>query len=297
MKTKILSIIFFYVCLATCGPVLAYTSPGEPSGFVNDFAGVLSKSVKAELEKQLTEFEQRQSNEIAVVTVSSLDGDYIENYANQLFSDWGIGKQESDNGVLLLVAMQERQVRIEVGYGLEGALTDYESKMIIQSVITPAFKSGDFNAGILKGVQAIMRATEGEYFAPSTSVVSWPYKLMMFGFVFLPFLYFLMVMLSGSKAIWPGGLLGGMAGFWTSLLVGAGLWLVIYIPAGVALGLILDYFLSRHPLLENFRKKIKKRTVSGRGGFWGGSGRSSGGSGFGGFSGGSSGGGGASGSW
>ena len=90
-------------------PVSAYQSPGSPAGFVNDFSGILSADAKARLEEKLTGFAAQESNEISVVTISSLDGDTIENYAVNLFAEWQIGRAKQDNGVLLLVAPNERK--------------------------------------------------------------------------------------------------------------------------------------------------------------------------------------------
>src|SRR3989344_4544697 len=93
----------------------AYSSPGRPVGFVNDFADILSSEVEQALNEQLTAFARDESNEISVVTIASLDGDTVENYAVQLFKEWGIGTAKQDNGVLLLIAPNDREVRIEVG--------------------------------------------------------------------------------------------------------------------------------------------------------------------------------------
>ena len=108
----------------------AYSSPGSPTGYVNDFAEILSTETRASLEELLSSTDASTSAQVAVVTIKSLDGDTIENYAEKLFQEWGIGQKGKDNGVLLLVAVDDRKVRIEVGYGLEGALTDAESSWI-----------------------------------------------------------------------------------------------------------------------------------------------------------------------
>ena len=119
---------------------LAYASPGRPSGYVNDFAGLLTPAERQTLEQKLQSFEQQSGNQIAVVTISALGDDTIENYAVALFKEWGIGSKQHDNGILLLVARDDREVRIEVGYGLEGALPDALSHTIIQTILIPAFK-------------------------------------------------------------------------------------------------------------------------------------------------------------
>lgn len=132
-------------------------------GYVNDFAGVMTDP--AAVENQIAQFEAETSNEIAVVTIDSLEGVPIEEYAVELFEQWGIGKADKDNGVLLLAAIEDRQMRIEVGYGLEGALTDSVAGSIIRQEITPPFKDGNYQVGIEQGVQAIIEATKGEYVA------------------------------------------------------------------------------------------------------------------------------------
>ncbi len=144
------------------GTVLAYTSPGKPTGLVNDFAGVLSAGQRAALENKLGNFERPAGVQVAVVTVTSLGGDTIEDYAVKLFQEWGIGQKLSDNGLLLLVAPNDREARIEVGYGLEPTVTDAASSVIVNSIMIPAFKTGDYYGGIDKGTDKIMGLIEGD---------------------------------------------------------------------------------------------------------------------------------------
>ena len=120
--TTILSFVCILVATLLCvgfvlGPesASAYRSPGQPRGFVNDFAGVLSDQTKSSLEQTLSQFSSETSNQIVVVSVMSLEGDSIENYSNELFREWAIGQKDKNNGVLLLIAPNEKQVRIEVG--------------------------------------------------------------------------------------------------------------------------------------------------------------------------------------
>ncbi len=271
----------------------AFIVPTTPDGYVNDYANVLTPSTKAELEKQLQLFVASTTNEIAVVTVPSLDGDTIERYALKLFESWKIGKAKQDNGILLLVAVNDRKLRIEVGYGLEGALPDILAKNIIDTVITPSFKNGDYDTGIVQGVTAIMQATFGEYTAKATprgnssSGAPW----MVFLIVIVVFFQYLSSILARSKSWWAGGVLGALVGGGVIML---GLFGITFIVGGIVtvvlvlLGLLFDYIVS-----STYSNSIA------RGGgipWWIGGGRSGGGS-FGGFGGGSSGGGGASGSW
>ncbi len=111
--------------------IQAFTIPTTPNGFVNDFAEVLTEEQIARLSEQLRVYEEQTSNEMAIVTVPTMDGDIIEPYATRLFETWGIGKEETNNGVLLLLAIEDRKLRIEVGYGLEDTLTDAASARII----------------------------------------------------------------------------------------------------------------------------------------------------------------------
>ena len=142
-------------------PVLAfaYSNPGTPSGFVNDFANVISSPEQQSLEARLVEFNQATSNEVSVVTVQNLGGDTIENFSEELFKDWGIGKKGKDNGILLIVAVDDHKMRIEVGYGLEGLLTDGEASSIIRNIMTPAFRNNDFGGGISSAVNQMNLVT------------------------------------------------------------------------------------------------------------------------------------------
>ncbi len=133
------------------------------SGRVVDEAALMSRKQAHQLTQQLAAFEKRSGIQLVVVSVDSLDGETIEEYGYQLGRHWGIGQQGKNNGVLLLIAQDERKVRIEVGYGLEGALPDAIAANIIQTRILPAFKRGDMVAGVVAGSQSIMKALAGEY--------------------------------------------------------------------------------------------------------------------------------------
>ena len=135
--------------------VSAQTYP-EPKGYVNDFANIIPDAVEQRLGQKLSDYTAKTTNEIAVVTVQSLGGLTVEDYTIKLAEKWKVGKKDKDNGVILLVAPNERKVRIEVGYGLEGTLTDARAKMIIERAIIPEFKTGNFAAGIEKGVGQII---------------------------------------------------------------------------------------------------------------------------------------------
>ncbi|MFH0806457.1 MAG: TPM domain-containing protein [Candidatus Brennerbacteria bacterium] len=270
--------------------VLAYASPGEPRGFVNDFAAMLTPSEAEGLESKLSTYAEESGNEIAVVTVPSLGGDPIEDYAVALFDEWGIGDEKMDTGVLLLIARDEREMRIEVGYGLEPVLTDIESAAIIRNVLVPAFQSGMFGDGIVEAVDATIEALGGEY-APA------PNKLLPIDIDWFWAIFFLPLwlgsILARSKSWWAGGVIGAVAGAITGTAYGF-LWTgVVAIAFFMVVGLAFDFTVSRAyargKTTGHFPWWIGGGGHGGHGGFGGG--------GFGGFGGGHSGGGGASGRW
>ncbi len=294
MKKYFIGLVF----LALLSPSLAlgYYNLGQPNGFVNDYAGIISPTAKQELENTLATFQKDTTNEIAVVTIKSLQGDTIENFAVKLFEDWKIGKQDKDNGILILIAEQDRKMRIEVGYGLEGSLTDAQSYWIIKNLMTPAFKNGDYSGGISSAVDKIILAVRGESDIPSQSTGDeqdtkldleslFEFAIYIVFFVFV----WLASILARSKSFWLGGVIGAVIGI---VLIFVFSWIVglISIIILTPLGLVFDYIVS---------KNYQKRKAAGKKPSWwagGGFGGRSGG-GFGGFGGGSSGGGGASGSW
>ena len=141
------------VWLATLAAALTFP---PLTGRIVDQAGILSPEEEAAIEPKLKDLEERSGIQLVVATVGSLEGQEIEPYANELFRAWKLGEAEKNNGVLLLVAPNERRVRIEVGYGLEGTLTDALASVIITNAITPRFKAGDFGGGVARGVDDII---------------------------------------------------------------------------------------------------------------------------------------------
>jgi uncharacterized protein len=137
---------------------LVWAAPNFPAltGRVVDQANVIPPATRVDLDVKLADLEMKSGIQLVVATVSSLDGEEIEPYANALFRDWKLGEKDKNNGVLLLVAPKERRVRIEVGYGLEGTLTDALSKVIITNAIAPRFKTGNYGEGITRGVDDII---------------------------------------------------------------------------------------------------------------------------------------------
>jgi uncharacterized protein len=129
---------------------------------VVDQANVMTPQSRSDIEAKLKDLEDKSSIQLVVATVKSLQGGDIETYANELFRTWKLGQAQKNNGVLLLVAPNEHKVRIEVGYGLEGTLTDALSSVIISSAIVPRFKAGDFSGGIGRGVDGIISVLSGD---------------------------------------------------------------------------------------------------------------------------------------
>ena len=300
-----------FLVLAACLVVMAIPvgvalaqEPNFPAyqGFVNDYAGLLSPAVKTQLEAKLTQLEKDTTAEVAVVTVKSLEGDDVDDYAVRLFEKWKIGKKDKNNGVLFLVALDERKMRIEVGYGLEPIITDGRAGRIRDNDVTPKFKQNDYDGGITAGVTSIEKYIRDG--TPPAPLEDNPVKSALGNWTsMLFFLTFITVYLSGfmarSKSIWMGGAWGAVAGVVLGLTIG-GIAALIAAPLIFAgLGLLTDLILSRNyqKLVESGKATDWHKTGGGfwgPGGFGGGSG---GGGGFGGFGGGGSGGGGASGGW
>jgi len=250
-------------------------------GRVNDLAGLLSPDVTRRLEEKLAAFEASDSTQVVVLTVPSLEGDTIEGFSIKTAQKWGIGQKGKDNGALVVVSKGDREVRIEVGRGLEGSLTDALSGRIIDNVITPEFKKGDFNAGLEQGVDKVIAAVRGEYKGEGSpggsSEMDDETSSLLFGsvicLVIMSVLRFLPAVVRGA--------LGGVGMGVLAFVVSAGIGMIITLAlAGVVLGIIAPYI---------FR--------GGRGGgTWGGGSSGGGGGGFSG-GGGSFSGGGSSGKW
>lgn len=163
---------FFGISLFGLTTLLAQTAPAAPqfptlSGRVVDNANILASSTRTEITAQLAGHEKATSNQIVVVTLKSLQGYNIADYGYQLGRHWGIGQRGRNNGVLLIVAPKERKLRIEVGYGLEGVLTDAISSDIIERVIKPHLRERNFDQGVRAGVGAIIEALAGKYIMAS----------------------------------------------------------------------------------------------------------------------------------
>ena len=142
-------------------PLLSLEVP-PLTGRVNDQAGILSARAEEEISAYLEAVEKQAGPQIAVLTLPGLEGESLEAYSIRVTDQWKLGNADRDDGVLLLVAMKEKKIRIETGYGLEGSLTDIKSGFIIREIIQPRFRAGDFDGGIMKAVQAIGGIVSGE---------------------------------------------------------------------------------------------------------------------------------------
>jgi uncharacterized protein len=145
-------------------PIFSYALDVPPlRGYVNDYANMISPSVKAGIENELKVFEQTDSTQIVILTIPSLEGEVIEEFGIKVGDAWKIGQKTKDNGLIFIVSKQDRKVRIEVGRGLEGRMTDLMAGRIVDLVIKPRFKRGDFDGGFVAGVHAMIDATRGEF--------------------------------------------------------------------------------------------------------------------------------------
>lgn len=283
--------IFFSLTLFLAVQVSALEVP-RLQGRVNDYAELLSPATEASLESVLKSLESSDSTQIVVLTIGSLQGDSLEEFSLRVVEDWKIGQQGLDNGVLLLVARDDRKIRIEVGYGLEGKLTDMTAGRIIGNVMGPRFKQGDFNQGIIDGIGAIVMTVRGEFTAaaeakPNGSGREDPGGLLT-SMIFIFFIFGSLLRKSKVAAAAVGGIATPLLAF---LLFGiTGLALLALIPIGIFGGLMAA------ALAGTGGGAVSRGGQAG--GYGGGFGRSSGGFG-GGFGGGGGGfgGGGASGGW
>lgn len=248
---------------------------------VTDLTNTLSTTEVEQLERKLQAVESDKGSQIAVVIVPTTEPEPIEDYAIRLAEQWKIGREGVDDGVILLVAKNDRRIRIEVGYGLEGAIPDATAKKIIDTYITPNFRQGNFYAGINEGLEALVSAVQGEELpepspqSTSTEDSDIPYFFLVIVFVII------------------GQILSKKMGKWKGLSIGAGGALVTgLIFAGLAAAFIMIFMYVFISLLALSGGR------GGRGGYYGGGfgGRGGGGGGFSG-GGGGFGGGGASGSW
>lgn len=265
-------------------------------GRVNDYANLLSPATAERLEQTLADFEQSDSTQIVVLTIPSLDGETLEGYSIKVAEAWRLGQKKLDNGVILLIAPQERKIRIEVGYGLEGVLTDLVSGRIIRGDIAPLFKKNQYDAGITAGVSSIIQVVRGEYQAQPRDLKQGK-KSANPAFTLLVFLLVAVVFLgSFSKSLAAAAGAAGLPLIGLLTFPGLGLLvLALLAAAGCMLALVVTFMFGSGG--RGSGGGFGGPFIGG--GFGGGFGGGSGGGGFGGFSGGGGGfgGGGASGDW
>lgn len=292
MKAAKAVILVFMLCWAFSGAmVVARADVAVPplTGRVVDLTGTLSADQAAALEQKLKAFEDRKGSQLAVLIVPTTQPETIEQYSLRVAELWKLGRKKVDDGALLLIAKNDRKLRIEVGYGLEGVLNDATSKRIIDEIITPKFRSGDFASGIADGADRILKVIDGEPL-PVPEPKRDPVDLSAIGEYF-PFLFIGTLMAGGIFRALLGRLLG-------SLVAGGGIGLVMWflvgaLPLAALAGLIVFVLTLIGDTL------VSSGGGGGRGGYGGGFSSGSSSSSSGGFSGGggSFGGGGASGSW
>lgn len=151
----------------------AETLPPPPARYFNDAAGIVPPATAQKLDDELRQFERETSNQIVVAIFPKMESaSSIQDFTHRIAESWKVGQKERNNGAVLFVFTEERSMFIQVGYGLEGALPDITCKQIIENEIVPAFKTGDFAAGLSAGVAAMMKATRGEYRAPPEAEVN-----------------------------------------------------------------------------------------------------------------------------
>lgn len=281
--------------LAFAFPASADVAVPQLTGRVVDQTGTLSGADIAALSQKLQDFEDRKGTQIAVLIVPTTQPETIEQFSIRVAEAWKIGRKKVDDGAILVVAKNDRRLRIEVGYGLEGALTDVTSRRIIDEDITPKFRSGDFAAGIGAGVDRMMRVIDGEPLPSPSRSANFAHNLDDLAPVFAVAL-FASIGVGGFFRAVLGRLLGSLV---TGGIIAAVTWLILGSAAlALAVG-VLGFIIG---FVADLFSAIPPGTWRSRGGGWssGSSGGwSSGSSGSGGFSGGggSFGGGGASGNW
>lgn len=297
--------------LLLCAAVSAQGTLPKPAGRITDLANVIDAGVEAELDQRLDQLEQKTSHEIAVVTVTSLGGTTVEDYAVRLFKEWGIGQANKDNGVLVLVAPNEREMRIEVGYGLEGILPDGLAGEIVNGTFVPRFRNNDYSGGIRDGVLRVADIVEKEQVLTPEELARFnqssgddfpEWAIIPFFGIFVTIGFGMMGIGLRTKTGFPllfGSLFGGMPMLMSLAFIGT-LALLTLLPWAIFM-FVMGYRLGGRDKWRDAFRDTGDGTGSGSGWKMGGGSSSSSSSSSGGssssFGGGSSGGGGASGRW
>ena len=279
-------------------------------GRVNDYAGMIPADRAQALEERLARFESESGHQIAVLTIPSLEGDSLEDFSIRVAENWKLGKKGFDNGAILLIARNDRRLRIEVGYGLEGVLPDAIANRIINEVITPRFRTGDYAGGIEAGIDSIMSVTKGEPLPERSRGTgrNAPQGSPLMNVLMITTILALFIGLTRRRV--RGGVFGGAASGFIATLFGSGglgLTLLFAVIVGAVVGAVASTLSTASAANQwaggsRYRRGGRDGTFPGGfgGGGFGGGGFGGGGfGGGGGFSGGGGGfgGGGASGSW
>jgi uncharacterized protein len=273
------------------------------SGRVVDEAGMLSAAARQRIDGELAALERETGDQVAVLIVQDLGGEPLESYSVKVAQTWKLGQQGKDNGILLLISRDDRKLRIEVGYGLEGAMTDLRSNEIVDQVIRPRFRQGDFDGGVEQGVDAIVKVLHGQPLpAPPAAPAAGAMPIggrIVFGLVFL--------VVVGVFSLIALATRGAQSWFLYLFLLPFYLAFPFVFAGPIVAAALTGLWLVGFPIVKVLRRGAPAPTGKHRGGFWGGivtgtgssGGFFSGGSSGGGFSGGggSFGGGGASGGW
>jgi uncharacterized protein len=226
--------LFTWFCLAIlvllAGAVGAETLPPKPAAYFNDYAGVVSPATAQRLDAELKEFERTTSNQIVVAIYPKLEtNSSVQDYTFRIAESWKVGQAKRDNGAVLFVFTEPRKMFIQVGYGLEGALPDITAKQIIANEITPAFKAGNYDAGLIAGVEAMIKATRGEYRGSGRTVAEGQRGGGgSFGFPAIILIFFLLFILSRvfrrSGTVYGANGRRAYRGGWFPPMIGGGGW-------------------------------------------------------------------------
>lgn len=287
----------FLWCLLAASHVAAATAVPPLEARVNDRAGMLTAATARQLETALADLERTDGTQIAVLTIPSLEGEPIEAFSLRVAEAWEIGQNRFDNGAILLIARNDRKVRIEVGYGLEGRLTDLVAGRIIRNIIVPRFKAGQFDQGVIDGVSAMTATVRGAYTADDVERYRTGKPVSMEAGVFSIMAAVALASGIGRIHLFLGGLVGAAAlPLIVRLFFGIAFpAFLVFFPIGLAAGIVVAAAGRSKGRGGLPRTRRGRRSVGGafgggfRGGFSSGGGFSGGGGGFGG--------GGASGGW
>jgi len=198
---------FFLLILLVSKSVLAQKVPEHGGRWVHDYAHTLTPQTIRQLEGLLKAERDSTSNQIAVLLMENLEGGDIDEFANRVFNEWKLGDEKKDNGVLFLIALEERQMRIEVGAGLEGVLTDVQSSRINRNEVAPYFRRGEYEQGVVAGVVSIIKTIQGEY--KNDSPVAKKSKRSRSPFITLIIIIIILALMNRRRG-GPGG------GYWTT---------------------------------------------------------------------------------